>query len=198
VNIAKGEQFAPEFLRVSPNNRIPAIVDRAPVGGGEPVSVFESGAILRYLADKTGRLGGSTVRERAAVDEWLFWQVGGLGPMMGQAGHFRIYAPEKVPYAIDRYTREVARLLGVMDRRLADHEYLAGAYSIADIASWPWARLGASYDVDFAAFPNVSRWVDAIAARPAAQRALEVGKVERPVIDEEARKHLFGSGKKDA
>ncbi len=139
VDIGAGQQFEPAFLAISPNNRMPAIVDPDGPDGG-PISVFESGAILQYLADKTGRFGGETPRERVAVSEWLFWQMGGLGPMAGQANHFRVYAKEKIPYAIDRYTDEVNRLFGVMNRRLADHEYLAGPYSIADMASVGWTQ----------------------------------------------------------
>ena len=138
VNIGKGDQFKPDFLAISPNNRIPAMIDHKPADGGAPVPVFESGAILLYLAEKTGKLIAADVRGRTSVLEWLFWQVGGLGPMAGQNHHFSGYAPEKIPYAIDRYVNETNRLYGVLDKRLADHQYLAGAYSIADIASYPW------------------------------------------------------------
>ena len=156
VDIGAGEQFKPEFLAISPNNRMLAIVD--PHGpDGKPVSVFESGAILQYLANKTGRFGGGTPRERIAVSEWLFWQMGGLGPMCGQANHFRIYAAEKIPYAIDRYTDEVNRLSGVMNTRLADHDYLAGSYSIADMASVGWAKGWKRYGQDLADFPHLKR-----------------------------------------
>lgn len=173
VNIGKGEQFQPGFLAVSPNNRIPAIVD--PDGpGGVPISVFESGAILQYLGRKTGMFYPSDERQRVAVDEWLFWQVAGLGPMAGQAHHFRIYALEKQPYAIERYTNEVARLYGVLDRRLADREWLADAYSIADMATFGWARLAERQGQDIAAFPHVLSWLKRMEARPAVQRGLAV------------------------
>ena len=156
VDIGAGEQFKPEFLAISPNNRMLAIVD--PHGpDGKPVSVFELGAILQYLSNKTGRFGGGTPRERIAVSEWLFWQMGGLGPMCGQANHFRIYAAEKIPYAIDRYTDEVNRLSGVMNTRLADHDYLAGSYSIADMASVGWAKGWKRYGQDLADFPHLKR-----------------------------------------
>jgi len=171
VNIGKGEQMAPDFLGISPNNKIPAIVD--PDGpGGAPISVFESGAILQYLGRKTGCLYPSDERARTAVDEWLFWQVGGLGPMLGQAHHFRIYAQEKIPYAIDRFTEEAKRLYGVLDRRLADHEYLADAYSIADIAALTWAKFHGKQGIAIEELPNVRRWLDALLARPAVQRGL--------------------------
>lgn len=197
VNIGRGEQFQPDFLRIAPNNRIPAIVDHAPAGGGEPVSVFESGAILLYLAEKTGRFQGESPRERIAVLEWLFWQMGGLGPMSGQMGHFNVYAPEKIPYAIERYGNEVQRLLGVMDKRLAQHEWLGGgSYSIADMASFPWVGAYDKLPVDFDAFPHLKRWHQAIAARPATQRALALKKQVNPdagkPLSEEERQHLFG------
>jgi GST-like protein len=171
VNIGKGEQMAPEFLKLSPNNKIPAIVD--PDGpGGEPISVFESGAILQYLGRKTGCLYPSDERARVAVDEWLFWQIGGFGPMLGQTHHFKIYAPEKIPYAIDRFEAEARRLYGVLDGRLAEHDYVAGTYSIADIAIAPWAKFHGKQGIDLSGFPNVRRWLDAVLARPAVQRGL--------------------------
>lgn len=171
VNIGKGEQMAPDFLAISPNNKIPAIVD--PDGpGGAPISVFESGAILQYLGRKTGCLYPSDERARTAVDEWLFWQVGGLGPMLGQAHHFRIYAQDKIPYAIDRFTEEAKRLYGVLDRRLAAHEYLADTYSIADIAALTWAKFHGKQGIELDALPNVRRWLEALLARPAVQRGL--------------------------
>ncbi|MBB5764260.1 glutathione S-transferase N-terminal domain-containing protein [Methylorubrum rhodesianum] len=171
VNIGKGEQMAPDFLAISPNNKIPAIVD--PDGpGGAPISVFESGAILQYLGRKTGCLYPSDERARTAVDEWLFWQVGGLGPMLGQAHHFRIYAQDKIPYAIERFTDEAKRLYGVLDRRLAAHEYLADAYSIADIAALTWAKFHGKQGIELDGLPNVRRWLDALLARPAVQRGL--------------------------
>ena len=201
VDIGRGEQFHPDFLAISPNNRMPAIVD--PDGpDGQPIAVFESAAILMYLGDKTGALYPRAPRARVAVHEWLAWQVANLGPMAGQAGHFRVYAKEKIPYAIDRYTNEVHRLSGVMNRRLADREYLAGDYSIADIASFPWARAISRYIASDAGgtaveFPHLARWLDAIEARPAVQRGLEVGKDlganRKPLADDpDAQKVLFG------
>ncbi|MGB3644801.1 MAG: glutathione binding-like protein [Mesorhizobium sp.] len=193
VDIGKGEQFEPSFLKISPNNRMPAIID--PEGpGGKPISVFESGAILQYLGRKFGRFYPADERQRTEIDQWLFWQMGGLGPMAGQAHHFRQYAPEKVPYAIDRYTKEVNRLYGVLNKRLADREYLAGDYSIADIASFPWTRSYEKQGQDLNDFPNMKRWFEAIAARPAVQRGLEVGKERRSNLadDKEAQKVLFG------
>ena len=171
VNIGKGEQMAPDFLAISPNNKIPAIVD--PDGpGGAPISVFESGAILQYLGRKTGCLYPSDERARTAVDEWLFWQVGGLGPMLGQAHHFRIYAQDKIPYAIERFTEEAKRLYGVLDRRLAAHEYLADTYSIADIATLTWAKFHGKQGIELNGHPNVRRWLETLLARPAVQRGL--------------------------
>jgi len=194
INIGRGEQFKPEFLAISPNNRIPAIVDHAPAGGGPPISIFESGAILLYLADKTGKLIPGDVRGRTEVTQWLMWQMGGVGPMFGQANHFAVYAPEKIPYAIDRYLNEAKRLLRVLNTRLADRAFMAGAYSIADIATFPWVvaareRLLTS---DIAEYPHVVRWLDTIAARPAVARGMAVGGEVRPQMDDEARKHLFG------
>lgn len=195
VNIGRGEQFEPAFLKIAPNNRMPAIVD--PEGpDGEPISVFESGAILQYLGRKFGKYYPADERDRVAADEWLFWQMGGLGPMAGQAHHFRQYAPEQVPYAIDRYTNEVNRLYGVMNNRLAEHEYLAGDYSIADMAciGWviPYERQGQTLEE----FPHLKRWFDVMMAKPAVQRAVEVGKEERSkhniADDKEAQKVLFG------
>lgn len=196
VNIGKGEQFHPDFLRIAPNNRIPAIVDHAPAGGGTPVSLFESGAILLYLAEKTGKFIPADVRGRAEVLQWLFWQMAGLGPMAGQNGHFNIYAPEKVPYAIDRYTRETERLYGVLDRRLADRAFIAGDYSIADMASYPWIVPYAQHKQDLSAFPNLTRWFDTIAARPATIRAYAHAPASRPPMTEEERRILFGQGAK--
>jgi GST-like protein len=194
INIGRGAQFTPEFLAISPNNRIPAIVDHAPGDGGPPISVFESGAILLYLADKTGQLIPRDVRGRTEVLEWLMWQMGGVGPMFGQANHFANYAPEKLPYAIDRYVNESKRLIRVLDTRLAGREFVAGAYSIADIASFPWVVSARTRLLDNVAdYPHVIRWLDAINARPAAARGLAVG-AETPTtgLDDEARKHLFG------
>lgn len=197
VNIGKGEQFQPDFLRISPNNRMPAIIDLDPVDGGPSVSLFESGAILLYLADKTGRFIPSDLRGRAEVLQWLFWQVGGLGPMAGQNGHFTIYAPEKIPYAIDRYVKETNRLYGVLDRRLADRPFLGGEdYSIADMASYPWIVPHEMHGQTIGDFPNLKRWFDAIAARPATARAYARGKEVNPnppgIRSEEERKILFG------
>ncbi|HEX7843416.1 MAG TPA: glutathione S-transferase N-terminal domain-containing protein [Kofleriaceae bacterium] len=194
INIARGEQFQPEFLAKSPNNRIPAIVDHAPAGGGAPISVFESGAILLYLADKTGQLIPRDVRDRTQVLEWLMWQMGGIGPMFGQANHFVAYAPEKIPYAIDRYLNEAKRLIRVLDTRLTGREFVAGAYSIADIASYPWVVSARDRLVkDEFNYPNVVRWLDAIATRPAVVRGMAVSSEARTqAMDDEARKHLFG------
>ena len=193
VDIGKGDQFKPEFLAISPNNRIPAIIDTVPADGGAPVPIFESGAILLYLAEKTGRFMPGGLRERVDVLQWLFWQVGGLGPMSGQAGHFAIYAPEKIQYGIDRYTKEVNRLYGVMDRRLADRAYLAGDYSIADMASYPWVVPYERYSQDLNEFPNLKRWFEAIKARPAVARvyASVAPSYAKPMTDEE-RNVLFG------
>ncbi|WP_299437190.1 glutathione S-transferase N-terminal domain-containing protein [uncultured Rhodospira sp.] len=196
INITKGEQFTPEFLAISPNNRMPAIIDSEPADGGEPLSVFESGAILTYLADKHGRFLPTDLRGRVRVNEWLHWQIGGLGPMAGQAHHFRQYAPEQVPYAIERYTKEVNRLYGVMNTRLGQVPYLAGDdYSIADIASWTWVvphdRQGQTLDD----FPHLKRWFHEIAARPPVEKGRRVGEAWRkdfnPASDD-ARKVLFG------
>jgi GST-like protein len=198
VNIGKGEQFRPEFLAISPNNRMPAIVDHAPADGDAPLSVFESGAILLYLGDKTGELLPRDARGRAEVTEWLMWQMGGLGPMSGQAGHFAIYAAEKIPYAIERYTKEVRRLYAVLDKRLADREHVAGAFSIADIAIWPWVIEG-RYGIDLGAdFPNVARWKAHVGSRPAVARGAEVGKELRTsqTMDDAAKKVLFGQDEK--
>lgn len=197
VNIGKGEQFLPYFLAIAPNNRIPAIVDVDPVDGGPPLAVFESGAILQYLAEKTGKFLSADPRERSEAVQWTFWQMGGLGPMAGQNNHFRYAAPEQIPYAIERYTRETNRLFGVLDKRLADRPFLAGEnYSIADIASYPWIvpwqRLGQSLDD----FPNLRRWFEAIALRPATQRAYDLVAEVNPdsgaPLSDEARRILFG------
>jgi GSH-dependent disulfide-bond oxidoreductase len=176
VDISKGEQFAPAFLKISPNNRIPAIVD--PEGpDGQPIALFESGAILQYLGRKSSAFYPTNERRKSDVDQWLFWQVGGLGPMSGQCFHFRKYAKEQVPYGIERYTKEVTRLFGVMERRLADRAYLAGEYSIADIACFPWVRLWRDLAQDIEQFPKLKGWLDRIAARPAVQRGLDTGRI---------------------
>ena len=199
VDIGKGDQFAPAFLAISPNNKMPAIVDHAPADGGAPLSVFESGAILLYLADKAGRFAGDGARGRIEVGEWLMWQVGGLGPMTGQYGHFTVYAPEKIPYAVDRYTREVQRLLGVLDRRLAGRAFVAGdAYTIADMAAYPWINPYDKAPLDLSPFPEVRRWHASIAARPATRRAYALTAqvnpdAGKPMSDEE-RRLLFGQG----
>ena len=195
VNIGKGEQFQPDFLAISPNNRMPAIVDHAPPGAGDPLAIFESGAILQYLAEKTGRFMPSDLRGRFSVLQWLMWQMGGLGPMAGQNGHFRLYAPEKLPYAIERYSKEVDRLYGVLDVQLQQTKaFVAGGdYSIADMAIFPWVRTHKAQEVDLAKFPAVERWYNALFERPAVKRGLAVGKELRaPGLTEDARKALFG------
>jgi GSH-dependent disulfide-bond oxidoreductase len=197
VDIGKGEQFQPEFLRISPNNRIPAIVDQSPAEGGGPLSVFESGAILQYLAEKTGKFLATDLRTKTETMQWLFWQMGGLGPMAGQNGHFNVYAPEKVPYAIDRYTRETARLYGVLNKRLADRDFVAGEYSIADMAIYPWIVPHHNHKQDLADFLHVKRWFEVIKARPAVQRAYAdvPPAYVKPKTDEE-RRVLFGQDAK--
>jgi GSH-dependent disulfide-bond oxidoreductase len=195
VDIGAGEQFRPEFLAISPNNRMPAIVDTAPADGGEPISVFESGAILVYLAEKTGKFLPADPRGRKTALEWLFWQVGGLGPMAGQNHHFVQYAPERIPYAMERYVKETNRLYGVLDRRLAGRPFLAGEdYTIADMASYPWIVPHERQQQTLGDFPNLKRWFEAIAARPATKRAYDKGEALRtsPTVNEESRKILFG------
>ena len=194
INISSGDQFAPAFLAIAPNNRIPAIVDHAPPGGGDPISIFESGAILLYLAGKTGKFYPNDLRGRVEVMQWLFWQMAGLGPMAGQNHHFALYAPEKIPYAIDRYVKETGRLYAVLNKRLADREYIAGDYSIADMASYPWVlpeRQGQNLDD----FPHLKRWKAAIGERPAVVRAYALAKEvnSKPSIsDDKSRAVLFG------
>ena len=194
VNIAKGDQFKPEFLKISPNNRMPAIVDTAPADGGEAISVFESGAILLYLAEKTGRFLSNNLRDRKTVTEWLFWQVGGLGPMAGQNHHFNQYAPEKIPYAIDRYVNETNRLYGVLNKQLAKSEYIAGEYSIADMACYPWIVPYAKQQQNLDDFPHLQRWFNNIASRPAVIEAYKKGKEvsSQSTVTEESKKILFG------
>ena len=194
INISQGDQFKPEFLAVSPNNRIPAIVDHAPAGGGAPISVFESGAILQYLAEKSGKFLPADVRGRVEVMQWLFWQMGGLGPMAGQNHHFSQYAPEKIPYAIERYVKETNRLYGVLNKRLADREFVAGAYSIADMAAYPWIVPHERQGQKLEDFPHLKRWFEAIKARPATVRAYEKAKAVNtaPTVSEDAKKLLFG------
>jgi len=197
INIGKGDQFAPEFLAIAPNNRIPAIVDNDPADGGAPVSLFESGAILLYLAEKTGRFIAPDLRGRAEALQWLFWQMGGLGPMAGQNHHFGTYAPEKLPYAIDRYVNETARLYRVLDKRLADRAFVAGdAYSIADMASYPWIVPHARQGQDLDDFPHLKRWFETIAARPPTARAYAVAEAFQNLPqppEEESRRILFGN-----
>jgi GSH-dependent disulfide-bond oxidoreductase len=195
VDISAGDQFKPDFLKISPNNRMPAIVDHAPADGGAPIAIFESGAILLYLGEKTGRFLPADLRRRTSVLEWLFWQVGGLGPMAGQNHHFTQYAPEQIRYAVDRYVKETNRLYGVLDHRLEGRAFIAGTdYSIADMAAYPWIvphkRQGQNLDD----FPNVKRWFETIRARPATIRAYEKGKpwMSRPAVTEEGKKILFG------
>jgi GST-like protein len=193
VNIREGEQFKPEFLKISPNNRIPAITD--PQGpDGKPISLFESGAILVYLAAKTGKFMPATDRAKYKVLEWLMFQMGGVGPMLGQNHHFRLYAPEKLPYAIDRYTNEAKRLYGVMDRRLSQSAYLGGDdYSIADIATFPWLRTWERQGIVLAEYPHVKAWFEKIADRPAVQRGVKVmAELRKPITDDKAREVLFG------
>ena len=194
VDIGAGEQFEPAFLAVSPNNKIPAIVD--PVGpDGAPISLFESGAILLYLASKTGKLLPPDARGRFEVLQWLMFQMGGVGPMLGQAHHFRVYAPQKIDYAIERYTNEAKRLYGVMERRLARSRYIGGSeYSIADIAIFPWLRSWKNQGIDWADYPHLKGWFDEIAARPAVQRGVEVlADKRKPLMDDKARDVLFGA-----
>jgi GSH-dependent disulfide-bond oxidoreductase len=194
VDIGAGDQFKPDFLAISPNNKIPAIVD-SDGPDGKPISIFESGAILVYLASKTGRFLPKTDRGRFEMLEWLMFQMGGVGPMLGQAHHFRLYAPEKIEYAINRYTNEAKRLYGVMDKRLGQYKFLAGdEYTIADIATWPWTRSHANQGVDLADFPNVKRWWDTIEARAAVQRGVQVlAKQRKPLMDDKAKELLFGA-----
>jgi len=194
VNIGTGDQFKPEFLAISPNNKIPAITD--PDGPeGKPISLFESGAILLYLAGKTGKFLPQSVTARYEVLQWLMFQMGGVGPMLGQAHHFRIYAPEKIDYAINRYTNEAKRLYGVLDKRLAKSKYIGGPeYSIADIAVFPWLRSWKNQGIDWADYPHLKGWFDEIAARPAVQRGVEVlADLRKPLVDSQAREVLFGA-----
>ena len=196
VSLSRGEQYRPEFVRISPNAKIPAIVDYAPAGGGAPLPIFESGAILIYLAEKTGRFLPSSARARLEVLQWLFWQVGGLGPMAGQIGHFNVFAPEKVPYAIDRYTRELHRLYGVLDRRLAGREYIVDDYSIADMAAFPWVVPHAPHGQMLEDFPDLKRWFETMRERPGV-RATYDGVVDvysntKRTLTGDERRVLFG------
>jgi GST-like protein len=196
INIGKGDQFKPEFLKISPNNRIPAIVDHQPADGGQPIPVFETGAILIYLAEKAGRFLPTLVRDRKVALEWLFWQVGGLGPMLGQHGHFKLYAPERIAYATERYRNEALRLYGVLDRQLACNPYVAGAeYTIADMACFPWVQTWKAQDIPFVDFPHVQGWYGRLKERPALRKGMELGRRQinrRPQDDAETRKLLFG------
>jgi GSH-dependent disulfide-bond oxidoreductase len=198
VNISKGEQFAADFLAISPNNRIPAIVDHAPVDGGAPLAVFESGAILQYLARKTRKLLPADLRRHSEVTQWLFWQTSGLGPMLGQNHHFAHYAPETLPYAINRYVKETERLYAVLDRRLQDREFIAEVYSIADIASYPWIVPHARQGIKLEEFPHLRRWFNAMGARPAVQRAYaKAAEINTaPTVTEAAKAILFGQGRR--
>jgi len=194
INIGAGDQFKPEFLKISPNNKIPAIVDdRGP--DGQPISLFESGAILLYLASKTGKLLPQSDRQKFEVLQWLMFQMGGVGPMLGQAHHFRIYAPEKIEYAVNRYTNEARRLYGVMDRQLATHRYIAGdEYTIADIAIFPWLRSWQNQGIDWADYPRLKKWFDTISERPAVMRGVQVLADQRkPLVDDKAREMMFGA-----
>ena len=197
VDIGAGAQFDPAFLKIAPNNRIPAIVDHAPSEGADPVSVFESGAILLYLAEKTGRFLPAGLAGRTEALQWLFWQMGGLGPMAGQNHHFTQYAPEPIPYAIDRYVKETARLYGVLDRRLADRPFVAGAdYSIADMAIYPWIVPHERQLQQLEDFPHLKRWFETVAARPATQAAYAKGRALNvtPTVTEDSKGILFGQG----
>ena len=201
VDIGRGEQFRPEFLRIAPYNRMPAIVDHAPADGGAPLSLFESGAILLYLAERMNRFIPADLRGRAEVLQRLFWQMGGLGPMAGQNHHFSHYAPERIPYATDRYVNETNRLYGVLDRRLADREFVAGSdYTIADMASYPWIVPHERQGQDLNEFPSLKRWFEAVKARPGTVRAYEAGeryRTRESTVDEESRKILFGQTAKN-
>lgn len=199
VNISTGEQFKPEFLKISPNNRIPAIVDTKPVDG-KGLSVFESGAILQYLAEKTGKFLRADARARSDVMQWLFWQMGGLGPMAGQNGHFNNYAPEKITYAIDRYIKETERLYGVLDERLEGRDFIAGDYSIADMACYPWIVPHERHGQNLDEFRNLQRWFRAIGERPAVQRAYQIAREinTKPMVNEDSRSVLFGQGRRPA
>jgi GST-like protein len=194
IDISAGEQFRPNFLAISPNNKIPAIVD-ADGPDGKPISLFESGAILVYLAGKAGNFLGKTDREKFTTLQWLMFQMGGVGPMLGQAHHFRIYAPEKIEYAVTRYTNEAKRLYGVIDKQLQNHAYLAGdEYTIADIATFPWLRSATNQGIDWTEFPRAKHWFDEINARPAVQRGLQAfAEFKRAPMDDKQRDILFGT-----
>lgn len=193
MELGRGDQHKPDYLKLNPNGRMPAIIDQAPADGGAPIPVFESGAILLYLAEKSGQFLPSDLRGRMDVTQWLMWQMAGLGPMLGQNGHFVLYAPEKIPYAMDRYTREAKRLYGVLDLQLSDgRDFITGAYSIADMACFPWIMTHKAQGLTLDDFPNVKRWYGALRARPKLQAGLDVGKADRKPMDDEARKILLG------
>ncbi|MDF1722753.1 MAG: glutathione binding-like protein [Minwuia sp.] len=194
VNISKGEQFEPDFLKIAPNNRIPAMVDHEPAGAGDPLSIFESGAMLQYLAEKTGKFLPADLHGRWDVLQWLTWQMGGLGPMLGQNHHFKTYAPETIPYAIDRYVNETARLYAVLNKRLSDREFIGGSYSIADMACYPWIVPHERQGQDLNDFPHLKRWYEAVKARPATVRAYALAQEinTQPTMSEEAKKLMFG------
>jgi GST-like protein len=194
INISEGEQFGAEFLKIAPNNRIPAILDTEPADGGAPISIFESGAILQYLAEKSGQFLPADMRGRFEVLQWLYWQMAGLGPMAGQNHHFVQYAPERIPYAMERYVKETGRLYGVLNKRLADRDFIAGDYSIADMACYPWVVPYERQQQKLDDFPHLKRWFDSIAARPAVQKAYQIGKEinAQPTVTPASRTHLFG------
>lgn len=198
IHIGRGDQFGEAFLKISPNNKIPAIVDHNPVDGGAPLSLFESGAILEYLAEKTGKFLSKDLRQRWDTLQWLYWQMGGFGPMLGQNHHFKQYAPEKIDYAIDRYVKESERLYGVLDDLLADRDYMAGEYSIADMATYPWAKGWEKQGQDIDSLPNVKRWLDAIGERAAVQRAYALADEisQEAVVNEDSKSVLFGQGRR--
>lgn len=194
VNIGAGDQFQPDFLKIAPNNRMPAIIDHAPADAGAAISVFESGAILQYLAEKTGKFLPVDIRGRTEVMQWLYWQMAGLGPMAGQNHHFVQYAPEHIPYAVERYVKETNRLYGVLNKRLADREFVADTYSIADMAIYPWIVPYERQGQKLENFPHLKRWFETIQVRPAVQRAYQVAQEinERPVVSDASRSILFG------
>ena len=198
VNISTGDQFKPGFLAISPNNRMPAIVDEAPADGGPALSLFESGAILLYLAEKAGRFGGTDLRSRKTTLEWLMWQMGGLGPMLGQNHHFAHYAPEKLPYAIERYVKETQRLYGVLERRLQGRDFIADDYGIADMAAYPWCNLWHRQGITIDEYPNLKAWLERMGNRPAVQRSYAIGKELNtvPTVTEDAKSVLFGQGRR--
>lgn len=197
VNISKGDQFDKAFLQISPNNKMPAIVDHVPADGGAPLSVFESGTILVYLAEKTGKFRPQGLREWLATQEWLTWQMAGFGPMLGQNHHFSHYAPDKIPYAIERYVKETERLYGVLDERLESRPFIVGDYGIADMAAYPWALLWHRQGIDIEQFPHVKKWIAAIEARPATKRSYAIGKElnTTPTVTSDSKSILFGQGR---